>query len=41
LSTQEQLLVRYAQEFPKQALEVAQAQAAAKQERINAELAAE
>ncbi len=41
LSTQEQLLVRYAREFPKQALEVAQAQAAAKQERTSAELAAE
>jgi hypothetical protein len=39
LSTQEQLLVRYAQEFPQQALEVAQAQAAAKRERISAELA--
>jgi hypothetical protein len=41
LSTQEQLLARYAQEFPKQALEVAQAQAAAERERISAELAAE
>jgi len=40
LSTQEQLLVRYAREFPQQALEVAQAQAAAKQERMSAELAA-
>ena len=39
LSTQEQLLVRYAREFPEQALEVAQAQAAAKRERISAELA--
>ncbi|HSS96369.1 MAG TPA: hypothetical protein VLK33_05040 [Terriglobales bacterium] len=41
LSTQEQLLVRYAREFPEQALAVAQAQAAAKRERISAELAAE
>jgi hypothetical protein len=41
LSTQEQLLARYAREFPKQALEMAQAQAAAAQERMNSELAAE
>ncbi len=41
LSTQEQLLVRYAREFPKQALEVAQAQAAAEQERISEESATE
>ena len=41
LSTQEQLLARYAREFPEQALEVAQAQAAAEQERISGELARE
>lgn len=41
LSTQEQLLARYAREFPQQALEVAQAQAAAEQERISGELASE
>jgi len=41
LSTQEQLLARYAREFPQQALEVAQTQAVAEQERINGELAAE
>jgi hypothetical protein len=41
LSTQEQLLVRYAREFPQQALEVAQAQAAAEQERIRGESAPE
>jgi hypothetical protein len=41
LSTQEQLLARYAREFPQQALEVAQAQAAAEQERISRELARE
>ena len=41
LSTQEQLLVRYAREFPKQALEYRKAQAAAEQERISGELAAE
>ena len=38
LSTQEQLLVRYAREFPQQALEIAQAQATAEQERISGEL---
>lgn len=41
LSTQEQLLARYVREFPKQALETAQAQAVAEQERISGELAAE
>jgi hypothetical protein len=41
LNTQEQLLARYAREFPKQALEISQAQAAAEQERISGELAAE
>ena len=41
LTTQEQLLARYAQKFPQQAFEIAQAQAAAEQERISAELAAE
>ena len=41
LSTQEQLLARYAREFPQQALEIAQAQAVAEQERISGELAAE
>jgi hypothetical protein len=41
LSTQEELLVRYAHEFPQKALETAQEQALAEQERINSELAAE
>jgi hypothetical protein len=41
LNTQEQLLVRYAREFPKQALEISQAQAVAEQERISGELAVE
>jgi len=38
---QEQLLVRYVREFPEKALETAQAQAVAEQERLSDELAAE
>lgn len=41
LSTQEELLARYAREFPKQALETAQVQAVAEQERVSGELAVE